>query len=99
MHDESHHLGRPHFHARYGDEAAIDIEDLAVIAAALPQALRVVVALGPTLTLLPSRLRDARSHDLALGDVSARSQPWCCRTTSLSRSGEDLSGKLACPWS
>ena len=44
-HDESHHLGRPHFHARYGDdEASIDIEDLAVIAGTLPRrALRLVV--------------------------------------------------------
>jgi hypothetical protein len=44
-HDESHHLGRPHFHARYGDdEASIDIADLAVIAGRLPpRALRLVV--------------------------------------------------------
>ena len=44
-HDESHHLGRPHFHARYGDdEASIDIEDLAVIAGRLPtRARRLVV--------------------------------------------------------
>jgi len=44
-HDEMHHLGRPHFHARYGDdEASIDIEDLAVIAGRIPpRALRLVV--------------------------------------------------------
>src|SRR5881396_3780880 len=36
-HDEIHHRGRPHFHATYGgDEASIDIEDLAVIAGHLP---------------------------------------------------------------
>jgi hypothetical protein len=36
-HDESHHLGRPHFHAMYGgDEASIDIESLAIIAGDLP---------------------------------------------------------------
>jgi hypothetical protein len=36
-HDEIHHLGRPHFHARYGDdEASIDIETLAIIAGELP---------------------------------------------------------------
>lgn len=44
-HDEIRHLGRPHFHARYGDdEASIDIEDLAVIAGRIPpRALRLVV--------------------------------------------------------
>lgn len=44
-HDEAHHLGRPHFHARFGDdEASIDIEELAVIAGTLPRrALRLVV--------------------------------------------------------
>jgi len=44
-HDESHHLGRPHFHAQYGDdEASIDIEDLGIIAGRLPaRALRLVV--------------------------------------------------------
>ena len=35
--DESIHLGRPHFHARYGeDEASIEIESCVVIAGALP---------------------------------------------------------------
>lgn len=44
-HDENHHLGRPHFHARYGDdEASIDIEDFAVIAGRVPpRAFRLVV--------------------------------------------------------
>ena len=44
-HDEIRHLGRPHFHARYGDdEASIDIEDLAVIAGRIPpRALRLVL--------------------------------------------------------
>ncbi|MGO9960787.1 MAG: DUF2442 domain-containing protein [Solirubrobacteraceae bacterium] len=43
-HDEIHHLGRPHFHARYGeDEASIDIETIAVIAGDLPpRAMRLV---------------------------------------------------------
>ena len=43
-HDESHHLGRPHFHATYADdEASIDIDDLEVIAGQLPpRALRLV---------------------------------------------------------
>ncbi|MGI8801435.1 MAG: DUF4160 domain-containing protein [Solirubrobacteraceae bacterium] len=43
-HDEIHHLGRPHFPARYGDdEASLDIETLAVIAGELPpRALRLV---------------------------------------------------------
>jgi hypothetical protein len=43
-HDEIHHLGRPHFHARYGeDEASIDIETIAVIAGELPpRAVRLV---------------------------------------------------------
>jgi hypothetical protein len=32
-HDEIQHLGRPHFHAGYGDdEASIDIESVTVIA-------------------------------------------------------------------
>jgi hypothetical protein len=44
-HDEVHHLGRPHFHARYGgDEASVDIESLEVLAGRLPaRALRLVV--------------------------------------------------------
>lgn len=44
-HDEAHHQGRPHFHARYGeDEASLDIEELAVIAGRLPpRALRLVL--------------------------------------------------------
>jgi hypothetical protein len=44
-HDESHHRGRPHFHATYGDdEASIDIETLNVIAGRLPpRARRLVV--------------------------------------------------------
>lgn len=44
-HDESPHPGRPHFHARYGDnEASVDIEDLAIVAGGLPnRALRLVV--------------------------------------------------------
>jgi hypothetical protein len=43
-HDEIHHLGRPHFHARYADdEASIEIETLSVLAGELPQrALRLV---------------------------------------------------------
>jgi hypothetical protein len=43
-HDEIHHLGRPHFHARYGgDEASVDIESVVVIAGELPpRALRLV---------------------------------------------------------
>lgn len=36
--DEAKHRGRPHFHARYGEEeASIDIESLAVIAGSLPR--------------------------------------------------------------
>jgi Domain of unknown function (DUF4160) len=36
-HDEAHHLGRPHFHATYGDnEASIDFETLTVVAGELP---------------------------------------------------------------
>jgi hypothetical protein len=43
-HDEIHHLGPPHFHARYADdEASIDIETVTVIAGELPaRALRLV---------------------------------------------------------
>jgi hypothetical protein len=36
-HDEAHHGGRPHFHARYGDdEATFDMESLAILAGNLP---------------------------------------------------------------
>ena len=36
-HDEIHHRGRPHFHARYGDdEASVDIETLEILAGELP---------------------------------------------------------------
>jgi hypothetical protein len=43
-HDEIHHLGRPHFHARYGDdEASLTIETVEVLAGGLsPRALRLV---------------------------------------------------------
>lgn len=35
--DEGHHLGRPHFHARYGEaEASVAIDDLTIIAGDLP---------------------------------------------------------------
>jgi hypothetical protein len=35
--DEVQHLGRPHFHARYGEaEASVGIESLAIIAGDLP---------------------------------------------------------------
>ena len=44
-HDEIHHLGRPHFHARYGEsEASIDIESLTIIAGDLPSRARRLVA-------------------------------------------------------
>jgi Domain of unknown function (DUF4160) len=44
-HDEIHHRGRPHFHARYGEaEASIDLERLVVMAGELPpRAQRLVV--------------------------------------------------------
>jgi uncharacterized protein DUF4160 len=43
-HDEIHHLGRPHFHARYGDdEASVEIGTWEVLAGRLPpRALRLV---------------------------------------------------------
>lgn len=42
--DERHHAGRPHFHARYGDdEASIDIESLELIAGELPKRARRLV--------------------------------------------------------
>jgi len=44
-HDEIHHRGRPHFHARYGEsEASVDIESLSVIAGELPPRARKLVA-------------------------------------------------------
>jgi len=43
-HDESHHSGRPHFHAIYGgDEASIDIESLETLAGGLPDRARRLV--------------------------------------------------------
>ncbi len=43
--DESPHVGRPHFHARYGeDEASVDIDERTILAGELPRrALRLVV--------------------------------------------------------
>ena len=42
--DETQHGGRPHFHARYGEsEAAIEIENLAVLAGQLPPRARRLV--------------------------------------------------------
>jgi len=43
-HDEIHHRGRPHFHARYAeDEASIELETLTILAGELPpRALRLV---------------------------------------------------------
>jgi hypothetical protein len=42
--DEAHHRGRPHFHARYGEnEASVDIETLEVIAGTLPARARRLV--------------------------------------------------------
>ena len=42
--DEGHHTGRPHFHARYGDdEASVDIETLELIAGELPRRARRLV--------------------------------------------------------
>jgi hypothetical protein len=44
-HDESHHPGRPHFHATYGnDEASVDIESFEIIAGELPPRPRRLVA-------------------------------------------------------
>lgn len=64
-HDESHHQGRPHFHARYGDaEASIDIESLMIIAGGLPPRARRLVA--EWATAHQAELRDnwtrARNH-------------------------------------
>ena len=43
--DEVQHLGRPHFHARYGDyEATVDIDDGKVLAGDLPARARRLVA-------------------------------------------------------
>ncbi|MGC1852252.1 MAG: DUF4160 domain-containing protein [Solirubrobacterales bacterium] len=63
--DEAHHRGRPHFHARYGEEeASIDIESLTVIGGALtPRAGRLVIEWAAT---HQGELRDnwerARNH-------------------------------------
>jgi Domain of unknown function (DUF4160) len=42
--DENHHLGQPHFHARYGDaEASIAIEGVVILAGDLPPRARRLV--------------------------------------------------------
>lgn len=42
--DEALHMGRPHFHARYGDaEASVDIETLEILAGGLPPRARRLV--------------------------------------------------------
>jgi uncharacterized protein DUF4160 len=64
-HDEVHHRGRPHFHARYGEaEASIDIESLAVIAGELPpRARRLVIEwAGAHQTELRDNWERARNH-------------------------------------
>lgn len=68
--DEIHHLGRPHFHARYGEtEASIDIESLAITAGGLPPRARRLVAHWAAVhrvELLDNWLR-ARQHQPLLG--------------------------------
>lgn len=64
-HDESHHWGRPHFHARYGGaEASIDIETLTIIAGELPQRARRLVSEWAAVhrTELRENWKRARSH-------------------------------------
>src|SRR5207253_1231862 len=62
-HDESHHRGRPHFHATYADqEATIDIDSLAIIAGGLPPRARRLVS------------EWARSHQVELRDNWARAR-------------------------
>jgi hypothetical protein len=63
--DETHHRGRPHFHARYGEaEASIDIESLGVIVGDLPLRARRLVT--EWATAHQAELRDnwvrARGH-------------------------------------
>ena len=44
-HDEIHHRGRPHFHARYGDdEASVDLETFEILAGELPTRARRLVS-------------------------------------------------------
>lgn len=64
-HDEIHHRGRPHFHARYGDaEASIDIESLTIIAGELPSRARRLVTewAGTRQDELRENWQRARSH-------------------------------------
>lgn len=64
-HDESHHDGRPHFHARYGEyEASVDIEGLIVIAGDLPPRVRRLVTEwgGAHQAELRDNWRRARAH-------------------------------------
>jgi Domain of unknown function (DUF4160) len=66
-HDEIHHLGRPHFHARYGDdEASIDIETLAVIAGGLP---------GRAVRLVTEWARDRQEELRENWELARRHQP------------------------
>jgi hypothetical protein len=63
--DEAHHLGLPHFHARYGEtEASIGIESLTALAGELPpRAMRLVIewAFAHRVELLEN-WRRARDH-------------------------------------
>ena len=63
--DEIHHLGRSHFHARYGEsEASIDIESLAIIAGDLPPRAKRLVTEWATVHRVELRANwmRARSH-------------------------------------
>ena len=63
--DEIHHQGRPHFHARCeGNEASVDIENLAFIAGELPpRAQRLVIKWAAAhQDELRDNWRRARSH-------------------------------------
>jgi hypothetical protein len=64
-HNEIHHRGRPHFHARYGDdEASVDLETLEILAGELPSRARrlVVEWAGAHRDELRENWRLARAH-------------------------------------
>lgn len=66
--DEDRHMGRPHFHARYGeDEASIDIESLEILAGRMPRRARGLVtewALAHRTQLRDNWLRARESQPL-----------------------------------
>lgn len=91
-HDESHHLGRLHFHPRYGgDEASVDIENVAVFAGELLTRGQIVLDSKPPRNVsawLNQPLETPRSENPADAEDSGR-------PSTTRKSSPDFSGHLA----